>query len=141
MLLLLRSHHPHHTVTHTLRTIATADATTWGAQLHRTARAVAALLVLLYALSPLDLVPDALPGLGLLDDLVLVPAGLALVIRLVPRELWRACLHDAEHGDAGLPPLWWGSVVIVVVWLALLMAFVAWLGHQLWVVEIGRAHV
>jgi uncharacterized membrane protein YkvA (DUF1232 family) len=53
-----------------------------------------------YALSPLDLIPDFIPILGWLDDLVLVPLGLALAIRLVPSHVMRDCRARAAAGEA-----------------------------------------
>jgi uncharacterized membrane protein YkvA (DUF1232 family) len=56
-----------------------------------------ALAVAAYALSPIDLIPDFLPVIGHLDDLILVPAGLALALRLVPSSVRRACLAEATR--------------------------------------------
>ncbi|MCU0928526.1 MAG: YkvA family protein [Burkholderiaceae bacterium] len=57
---------------------------------------VVAVLVLAYALSPIDLIPDVIPVLGQLDDLVLVPLGIALAVKLTPDELWLfAAMRDA----------------------------------------------
>ena len=88
-----------------------------------------ALAVLAYAVSPIDLVPDFIPVLGQIDDLLLIPAGLALVVKLTPRETWRECLQAAETQAEGLPRLWWGAFAIVALWLLLLMAFVWWLAR------------
>ena len=55
-----------------------------------------ALLVVGYALSPIDLIPDFIPVLGYLDDLVLVPLGIMLVIRLIPAEVLAECRQQAE---------------------------------------------
>ena len=97
-----------------------------------------ALLVLGYALSPIDLVPDFIPVLGQLDDLILIPLGVALVIRLIPRDLWRECLASAEAAGAGLPRLWWGAALVVGVWLLMLMGLLWWLGDTLWQGGIGQ---
>jgi uncharacterized membrane protein YkvA (DUF1232 family) len=85
-----------------------------------------ALAVVAYAASPIDLIPDFVPVLGLLDDIVLVPLGIALVVRLTPKPLWEQCLREAEQSAQKLPRLWVGAVFIVVVWLALL-GLLAWL--------------
>lgn len=85
----------------------------------RAARWVA-VAVLAYAVSPIDLIPDFIPVIGLLDDLVLLPLGLALVVKLTPPALWQARLAEAEAGSGQLPKLMWGAAVIVVIWLALL---------------------
>jgi uncharacterized membrane protein YkvA (DUF1232 family) len=62
-----------------------------------------AIAVLAYALSPIDLIPDFIPVLGLLDDLILVPLGIALAVRLTPKPLWEACLREAELSAQKLP--------------------------------------
>jgi uncharacterized membrane protein YkvA (DUF1232 family) len=85
--------------------------------------------VLAYALSPIDLVPDFIPVLGLLDELVLIPMGLALAVRLTPPALWQARLAEAEAGAGAdkLPRLLWGAALIVMLWLLLLGALGVWL--------------
>ncbi|HEY6086983.1 MAG TPA: YkvA family protein [Burkholderiaceae bacterium] len=83
--------------------------------------------VLAYALSPIDLVPDFIPVLGLLDELVLIPMGLALAVRLTPPALWQARLAEAEAGAEKLPRLLWGAALIVMLWLLLLGALGVWL--------------
>jgi uncharacterized membrane protein YkvA (DUF1232 family) len=88
---------------------------------------VAAVLVLAYVLSPIDLIPDFIPVLGQLDDLVIVPLGIALVVRLTPRPLWEGLLREAEASRDKLPRLWWGALLIVLLWLVLLGLFVWWL--------------
>lgn len=82
-------------------------------------------LVLAYALSPIDLIPDFIPVLGLLDDVVLVPLGVALAIRLTPRVLWEARLREAEASAERAPKWMWGAVLVVTIWL-LLAAGLAW---------------
>lgn len=68
----------------------------------RFAKAVAGVTAA-YALSPIDLIPDFVPILGYLDDLVIVPAGIALAIRLIPPELMTEC---REHANSlNCPPL------------------------------------
>lgn len=86
-----------------------------------------AILVLAYAVSPIDLIPDFIPVLGLLDDLILVPLGVALVVRMTPRPLWQACLRQAEAAVQQLPKLWWGALLVISVWVALFGALVWWL--------------
>lgn len=86
-----------------------------------------ALLVLAYALSPIDLIPDFIPVLGQLDDLVLVPLGIALAVRLVPPAQWQARLREAEASAETLPRVWWGALLVIGVWLLLLALFVGWL--------------
>jgi len=84
------------------------------------AKAVGA-VTLLYALAPIDLIPDPIPVIGQLDDLVLVPIGLWLTIKLVPKEVWAECEAEAARREQEKPPKnWRGAVLIVVLWLALL---------------------
>jgi uncharacterized membrane protein YkvA (DUF1232 family) len=86
-----------------------------------------AILVLAYVLSPIDLIPDFIPVLGQLDDLIIVPLGIALVTRLTPRPLWEARLREAEQSRDKLPRLWWGALVIFLVWALVFGVFVWWL--------------
>jgi len=79
-----------------------------------------AMAVLAYALSPIDLIPDFIPVLGLLDDLILIPLGVALVVRLTPAPLWRARLAEAKANAGQLPRMLWGAAFVVVVWLVLI---------------------
>ena len=81
------------------------------------ARAVAALVVA-YALSPIDLIPDFIPVLGLLDDLVLLPLGIYAALKLIPEHV----MLEARERAVNAPPSRWGAAVIVLVWLALLGA-------------------
>ena len=85
----------------------------WGAKL--AAGAVAA-----YALSPIDLIPDFIPVLGYLDDLILIPLGIALVIRLIPAPVLADCRAEAGRVmAAGKPTNWIAAGVIIVLWLML----------------------
>ena len=85
-----------------------------------------ALAVAAYALSPVDLIPDFIPVLGHLDDLVLVPLGLWLVVRWTPTEVLQACRNRAETTASG-PVSRGAAAVIVCIW-ALPLCWVAWLG-------------
>jgi uncharacterized membrane protein YkvA (DUF1232 family) len=87
---------------------------------------LAAIAVLAYVLSPIDLIPDFIPVLGQLDELVIVPLGIALVTRLTPKPLWEALLREAEVSREDLPRLWWGAALIVLIWAALFALFVWW---------------
>ena len=92
----------------------------------RAARWVA-IAVIAYAVSPIDLVPDFIPVLGQLDDLILIPLGIALVVRLTPKPLWAMLLREAEASPDPLPRLIWGAVAVIAFWLALIaLAVWAW---------------
>jgi uncharacterized membrane protein YkvA (DUF1232 family) len=85
------------------------------------ARIVAALVVA-YALSPIDLIPDFVPVLGYLDDLILVPLGLAVVVRLVP-----ATLMAEYRAQAVTQPVsrlgWVGLIFVLLLWTGLALWF------------------
>ena len=86
-----------------------------------------AVAVIAYAVSPIDLIPDFIPVLGLLDDLILLPLGIALVVRLTPKPLWEARLREAEASSQRLPKLWWGALLIVAFWMAVVGVLAWWL--------------
>lgn len=80
------------------------------------AKLVAAMVVA-YALSPIDLIPDFIPILGYLDDLILLPLGIALAIKLIPNQVLEKCRKLAkEEGQQGKPKIMWGAVIIVIIW-------------------------
>jgi uncharacterized membrane protein YkvA (DUF1232 family) len=88
-----------------------------------------------YALSPIDLIPDFIPVLGYLDDVILVPLGILLVIRLIPAQVM------AEHrdlADAALdkPVSRTAAMVIVVIWI-LSVALAGWLIGAFWLRRTG----
>ncbi len=83
------------------------------------ARAFAAAVVA-YAFSPIDLIPDFIPALGYLDDLVLVPLGIAISLRMIPPEVMAECRERARAEiNAGRPTNWVAAAVIVAIWVAL----------------------
>jgi uncharacterized membrane protein YkvA (DUF1232 family) len=88
---------------------------------------IVAVAVLAYVLSPIDLVPDFIPILGQLDDLVILPLGIALVVRLTPKPLWEGLLREAEVSKDKLPKLWWGLLLVVLLWAVLVGLFIWWL--------------
>ncbi|MBL8966403.1 MAG: DUF1232 domain-containing protein [Spirochaetaceae bacterium] len=84
------------------------------------AKALAALVVG-YALSPIDLIPDFIPILGYLDDLVLIPAGIALAVKLIPAETLAACRTRAETELAGRKlTSKTAAAVVILLWLLVL---------------------
>jgi uncharacterized membrane protein YkvA (DUF1232 family) len=78
-----------------------------------------AVTVAAYALSPIDLVPDFIPVLGWIDDLLIVPIGLWVVRRLIPVPLW-AELHAAAETASTRPSSRAGMAFILLLWAALL---------------------
>lgn len=86
---------------------------------------VIAAAVVAYALSPIDLIPDFIPVLGYLDDLVLVPLGVALVVRLIPADVLAECRARAQRVSRRARS-WVAAVVIVIVWLLLAVLVLRW---------------
>jgi uncharacterized membrane protein YkvA (DUF1232 family) len=83
-----------------------------------------AMAVAAYALSPIDLIPDFIPVLGYLDDVIILPLGIILAIKLIPAELMAEFRAEAER-QAERPVSRLGAVAIVAFWLAVL-AFFLW---------------
>jgi uncharacterized membrane protein YkvA (DUF1232 family) len=83
-----------------------------------------------YAFSPIDLIPDFVPVLGYLDDLIIVPLGAALAIRLIPPEVMAECrARAADEFKDDKPVNRTAAAVIVVIWIALAAGIVVWLFH------------
>jgi len=85
-----------------------------------------ALLVAAYALSPIDLIPDFIPVIGYLDDLLLLPLGIALVVRLTPPEVMADARSKAAQA-VERPVSRGAAVFIVALWLVLLIGLGNWL--------------
>lgn len=90
-----------------------------------------AVFVIAYAVSPIDLIPDFIPVLGMVDDLILLPLGIALVLHFIPPEVMvehRAKALEAAH----VPPTRMGIVIVAALWLLALFVVAAvmhrWLG-------------
>jgi uncharacterized membrane protein YkvA (DUF1232 family) len=82
-----------------------------------------------YAFSPIDLIPDFIPVLGYLDDLILVPLGIALAVRMIPAEVMAESREKARQALVQSKPVSWvAAVVIVAIWLcmAVLVAVIIW---------------
>ncbi len=101
----------------------------------RTPRAVRWFIVcvVVYALSPIDLIPDPIPVLGCLDDLILLPLGIALALRMIPDAVMEDCRERVRTDAFELAPKWkWaGATAVIFVWL-LAAGWVAWLLRGGW---------
>jgi uncharacterized membrane protein YkvA (DUF1232 family) len=84
-----------------------------------------ALLVAAYALSPIDLIPDFIPAIGYLDDLILIPFGLALVVRLTPPEVMASARLQAQQASTK-PVSYPAAAFVVVVWLVVMWFVGKW---------------
>jgi uncharacterized membrane protein YkvA (DUF1232 family) len=91
---------------------------------------LAAAAIATYALSPIDLIPDSIPVLGYLDDLVIIPLGILLVVRLIPPELMAEFRHEAAQRGR-LPAHWGAAVVVMSLWL-ISVGLVVWWAYD-WV--------
>jgi len=97
------------------------------------ARAIA-IAVVAYAFSPIDLIPDFIPVIGLLDDLLLLPIGVWIVLKLVPPEVMAECRQQAARWleeKKPKPRSYIGAALIVVLWLVLLWLIWRWSGPWL----------
>jgi uncharacterized membrane protein YkvA (DUF1232 family) len=88
-----------------------------------------ALAVAAYALSPIDLIPDFIPVLGYVDDLILIPLGVALVVKLTPADVLADARERAAH-TAQRPISRGAAAAIVLLWL--LGSWLAWAGWRHW---------
>ena len=88
--------------------------------------------VVAYAFSPIDLIPDAIPILGYLDDLILVPLGIILVLKMIPPNVLVDCRAQAEAAmNEAKPRNWIAAGAIVTIWLLLGILTVVWVGRIL----------
>ncbi len=85
-------------------------------------------VVVAYAFSPIDLIPDFIPILGYLDDLILVPLGIALALKMIPEEVLMAARAQADQEFIdGKPRNWVVGAVIILIWLIVLALVVFWM--------------
>lgn len=84
-----------------------------------------ALVTIAYALSPIDFIPDFIPVLGYLDDVILLPSLIAVTIKLTPNEVWLRCQADSENmWKNGKPKRWYYAIPVVIVWLIIIWLIV-----------------
>ena len=88
------------------------------------AKIIAAVIVV-YALSPIDLIPDFIPVLGYLDDLIILPALIAWCVKSIPREVFEDCQKRARDlwGD-GKPERWYYAIPFVLIWVVIVVMIV-----------------
>lgn len=86
---------------------------------------VFAVITVVYALSPIDLVPDFIPVLGYVDDIILLPAFVALTLRFIPKEVLERNRRLSEGlWKNGKPKKWYYGIPIVLVWLLIIWCIV-----------------
>jgi uncharacterized membrane protein YkvA (DUF1232 family) len=85
-----------------------------------------AALVVAYAFSPIDLIPDFIPVLGYLDDLLIVPLGVFLAIKLIPEDVMATSRKKAQENHEK-PVNWWSGILIILLWVILAGVGIIWL--------------
>ena len=89
------------------------------------AKALAA-IVIIYALSPVDLVPDFIPILGYLDDIIILPALIALTVKFIPNDVFEKCRKGAEGmWQNGKPKKWYYAIPFVLIWVIVILLIVS----------------
>lgn len=79
---------------------------------------IVAVIVVSYALSSIDLIPDFIPIIGYIDDLILLPLGIMLAIKLIPIEVWTECKIKAqEYTLKSLPRSKMAAIVVIFIWI------------------------
>lgn len=79
-----------------------------------------------YALSPVDLIPDFIPVLGYLDDLLLLPLGIYLALKLIPSSVLAQAQRKAAESELTLPNNWLAASMIMLLWIAVAFAVAIW---------------
>jgi uncharacterized membrane protein YkvA (DUF1232 family) len=86
---------------------------------------IVAAIVVAYAVSPIDLIPDFIPVLGILDDVILLPLGIALCLKLLPADVMEEC-RERARGSLEQPRNYAAAIVIVLLWIAAVGALGWW---------------
>ena len=86
---------------------------------------IIAVIIIGYALSPIDLIPDFIPIIGLLDDIIILPLLITVMIKLIPAEVFEQCRIEAETlWTNGKPKRWYYAIPIVLIWLLIMFVIV-----------------
>lgn len=86
---------------------------------------IVAAIVVVYALSPIDLVPDFIPILGYLDDVIILPALIALTVKSIPKSVFAECRAQSEGmWQDGKPKKWYYAIPFVLIWVAVIALIV-----------------
>jgi uncharacterized membrane protein YkvA (DUF1232 family) len=86
-------------------------------------------LALAYALSPIDLIPDFIPVIGFLDDILIVPALIYLSLRFIPEEIMLECRLKAETEPPVFKKNWIMAVIIIIIWALAIYFFAAYVNQ------------
>lgn len=97
-----------------------------------------AIIVVSYALSPIDLIPDFIPVFGLLDDLILLPLGIALLKKMIPPDIMAYSQHRAESlMRSGLPASRNAAMIVVTIWALVLTSVIWWFVNRVISPSVG----
>ena len=78
-------------------------------------------IAIAYALSPIDIIPDFIPVIGYLDDLIIIPALLSLAIKLIPKEIMDESRIRAENESIKLKNNWTFAIIFILIWILLIL--------------------
>jgi uncharacterized membrane protein YkvA (DUF1232 family) len=92
---------------------------------------IVVVIVVAYALSPIDLLPDFIPVIGYLDDLLILPIGIWIAVRLIPDEIWIECRERAGRSSANIRSSRAAAIIIILIWLILAVVVSLWIYENL----------
>lgn len=78
------------------------------------------IIIVAYAFSPIDLIPDFIPVLGYLDEIILIPLGITLVLKLIPKAVLQECREIAENSEKVKKKNWMAGTIIILLWVGVL---------------------
>ena len=84
-----------------------------------------------YAISPIDLIPDFIPVLGYLDDLIIVPVGIYLAIKMIPRGVMEECREKAKSNLFSSKAKWVIAGIIISIWILVIILAVKFVWQAL----------
>lgn len=85
-------------------------------------------IVVGYALSPIDLIPDFVPIFGYIDDMILLPLGIALIIKIVSKNILQECREKAKNNPTvSKPKIWIAAYIIILLWFTVCYMLYEWL--------------
>jgi len=79
--------------------------------------------IIAYALCPIDLIPDFVPVLGYVDDLIIVPGGIFLALKMIPRGVLEECREKAKSQPISSKAKWVVAIIIIAIWLLVIFLF------------------
>ena len=83
------------------------------------------IVIVAYALSPIDFIPDFIPVLGYVDDLIILPALVALTVKLIPQDIFLQCQNEAQGlCENDKPKKWYYAIPVILLWLILILLIV-----------------